>query len=400
MNVIDVVKKYIPYACDGIFVDLNKSHGSWVVDGEGKERLDMFSQYASQPIGWNDQRLRSQFYRFENVLGIKLANPEFYCREYADFLEIFASITPDFKHRFFIEGGTLGVENALKAAFDYKAQKLGVENTNWLDIIHFKDAFHGRSGYSLSLTNTFDPCKYKRFPKFNWTRVVNPKTIENEDEALFKIEDQIKSVAAIIIEPLFGEGGNIVVSKRFFEELRKICDEYDVMLIFDEVQTGIGLTGKMWAYEHYVKPDMICYGKKVQLGGFACTDKIDEVKNNVFVEKSRINSTWGGNIVDMVRSTILLEIIKKYDLVDNARIMGDYFLNQLKEKIPDHNPRGLGLMIGFDFEDNIKRNEFMVRFNEKVLAIKCGDKSIRFRPHLTIDRDEIDYCIRSIMECL
>jgi len=251
---------------------------------------------------------------------------------------------------FFIEGGALGVENALKAAFDWKVKKNIARNGEIGDVgsqvIHFEQCFHGRTGYTLSLTNTADPRKTAHFPKFNWPRIINPKITfpldEDNLESVKRVEkeaiDQIKSVikidgadiAAMIIEPIQGEGGDNFFRKEFLQTLREICDENEIILIFDEVQTGMGLTGKMWAWEHFdVTPDLMSFGKKTQVCGCVSSRRIDEVPDNVFKESSRINSTWGGNLTDMVRSVIYLEIIREENLLNAATENGKYLLSQL-----------------------------------------------------------------------
>jgi L-lysine 6-transaminase len=195
---------------------------------------------------------------------------------------------PDYlPHAFFISGGALAVENALKTAFDWKVRKnfaKGYSTERGHQIMHFREAFHGRSGYTLSMTNTADPRKTQYFPKFDWPRVLNPKVtfpLDEENLAQVKqaeetsinqikqaIKDNPDDIAAIIIEPIQGEGGDNHFRPEFFAALRTIADENDILLIFDEVQTGVGVTGKMWAYQHYgVEPDIVSFGKKtVQIG--------------------------------------------------------------------------------------------------------------------------------------
>src|SRR5262249_22653026 len=248
-------------------------------------------------------------------------------------------------HLFLVEGGALGIENALKAAFDWKVQKnfaRGYTVERGTQVIHFKQAFHGRSGYTLSLTNT-DPVKTQYFPKFSWPRIDNPKItfpLEGENlEAVIRAEklavaqieraflDNPDDIAALLIEPIQGEGGDNHFRPEFFGELRRLADTYDAMLIVDEVQAGVGITGKMWAHEHMgVKPDMLCFGKKLQMGGVMCGTRIHEVDTNVFRKSGRINSTWGGNLADMVRATAYLEIIQEEDLIGNAARMGEVLL--------------------------------------------------------------------------
>ncbi len=326
---------------------------------------------------------------------------------YHGFVSAFANITTDFSHHFFIEGGALAVENAIKAAFDYKAQKLNYseddDRTNGLDIVHLKEAFHGRSGYTLSLTNTGN-MKTKWFPKFNWTRIENPKTLnENfldcEQKSLSQIEEAVnkRDVAAILLETIQGEGGDNHFRTEYFAAIRELATKNDVILILDEVQTGMGMTGKMWAYEHYgIIPDMICFGKKSQVCGFCATDKINEVKNNVFKQSWRINSTWGGNLMDMLRARHIIEIIQEDKLVDNAHLVGEYFFNMLQGVDEIFNIRHKGLMIAFDFETSQRRDEVIDNLRGHMMALKCGEKAIRLRPHLTFSKQDAETAIEFI----
>lgn len=395
--------------------DLKNSHGSWFVDANtGKEYLDCYSLHASQPLGWNYPKLNEHKKKLTDVVFHNISNSDLYSAPYDDFVSAFANITTDFNHYFFVSGGALGVENALKAAFDWKAQKLGWDdyhndhNTDdQLDVIHLNEAFHGRSGYTLSLTNT-GVVKTKWYPKFQWTRILNPKVTEelnvhaletfSLDQAETALQD--KKVAAIILETIQGEGGDNHFRPEYFQALRNLADRYEAMLILDEVQTGVGLTGKMWAYEHFnIIPDMICFGKKTQVCGFCSTNRIDEVPNNVFKVSGRINSTWGGNLVDMVRATAYLKIIEEDNLVNNAKEVGDYFLKQLS-KLPLNNVRGRGLMVAFDLPTSEERDAFLTKLNERVFCLKCGQKSIRFRPHLTFTKDDVEVAVNAVKQLL
>jgi L-lysine 6-transaminase len=395
---------------EDIVVDTRRSHGSWLVAaGTGRPYLDCSSQFASQPLGWNHPRLVESARRLGRVALHKVANSDFYTRELGDFVAAFAGIAPDFQHFFFIEGGTLGVENALKAAFDWKSKKLGLtdDGNPVMDVIHLKEAFHGRSGYTLSLTNT-SPGKTSLFPKFPWTRIPNPKlkfpVVEQESaleaESLDLAEFALRSrpVAAIILETIQGEGGDNHFSPGYLHGLRDLATKYDAMLILDEVQTGVGLTGQMWAYQHFgIVPDMISFGKKSQVCGFCSTTRIDGVPNNVFRESGRINSTWGGNIVDMVRATIIFDVIRKECLVGNAAATGEYFLGKLLELPRISNVRGRGLMIAFDVED---RDQVLRNLRKTMTVLPCGQGSIRLRPHLTFSRGDADIAVEFIRQAV
>jgi len=346
------------------------------------------------------------------------ANSDIYTVEYAQFVSTFhrVAVPPEFTHLFFIQGGGLAVENALKTAFDWKVRRnlnSGLSERGNL-VIHFKEAFHGRTGYTMSLTNTADPKKWQYYPRFeNWPRVENPKahfpltgenlkkTRDAENRSLAEIKNILKNqgpdVAAILLEPIQGEGGDNHFTPEFWKQLRLLADQHDVMLIADEVQSGMGLTGKWWAYQHYgIVPDIVCFGKKSQVCGIMSTQRVDNVKDNVFHLPSRINSTWGGNLIDMVRCTRFLEIIEEDDLVKNAAVVGDYFLEKLRklqEKYPKSltNVRGKGLMVAFDcFSPEYSGKVVSTAYKKQLIALTCGTRTVRFRPPLDMSKKNID----------
>ena len=412
-----------------IIIDLKASQGSYIVDAKtGKVYLDFFTFVASSPVGMNHPKIIApEFLERLTVAAInKPSNSDIYTAEQADFLEAFARVAmPEYlPHAFFIEGGTLGVENALKAAFDWKIRKnfaRGYNEERGRQIIHFRQAFHGRSGYTLSMTNT-DPVKTDLFPKFPWPRVHNPAlrfplteerlraAQQEEEESVRQIKEAFRAnkddIAAIIIEPVQGEGGDNHFRPEFFRALRQLADENDAMLIIDEVQTGIGLTGKMWAHQHFVQPDMIAFGKKTQVCGFLCGRRIEEVKENVFAVSSRINSTWGGNLVDMVRAQKYLEIIEEENLVENARVMGVHLVGQLESIAREFpavvgNPRGLGMFAAFDAATPELRTTLRQKCYAKgLIVLPSGTNAVRFRPPLNVTREELDKGLGIIRESL
>src|SRR5207302_7099470 len=214
-------------------------------------------------------------------------------------------------------------------------------------------AFHGRTRYSMSLTNT-DPRKTDYFARFSWPRIIAPsvdfslpparrnqKAREQERLAEKQIMEVLgeksADIAAIIIEPIQGEGGDNHFRGEFLKTLRDICEENDILLIFDEVQCGMGITGRNWCCEHFgVLPDLLAFGKKAQVCGVMAGPRLDEVKDNCFRLPSRISSTWGGNFTDYVRSTHYLRIIETEQLVENARVQGEGFFAKLKELARRH----------------------------------------------------------------
>ncbi len=402
-----------------IIIDLKKSRGSYIVDAkDGKAYLDFFTFVASSPVGLNHPRMTTPEFleKLAYVAVNKPSNSDIYTAEQAEFLDTVERVAmPAYlPHIFFVEGGSLGIENALKAAFDWKVRKnfkKGYKEERGHQVIHFRQAFHGRSGYTLSLTNT-DPVKTDLYPKFKWPRILNPvvrfpineaslvKVKADEEIAIGQIKEAFRAnkddIAAIIIEPIQGEGGDNHFRTEFFQTLRQLADENEAMLILDEVQTGVAMTGKMWAHQHFVEPDMIAFGKKMQVCGFMCSKRIDEVPENVFTVPSRINSTWGGNLVDMVRAQKYLEIIEEEKLVDNARVVGEHLVNEMQAMAAEFpaivsNARGKGLFAAFDVSTPEIRTKIRSKSLEKGLIIlPSGERSIRFRPPLTVTKEEIN----------
>ena len=398
-------------------MDMEKSHGSWLVDErDGSEYLDMFSMFASGAVGYNHPDILAGKDRLAAAALYKPTLSDIYNVQYAEFVEAFSNTAiPEYlPHTFFIEGGALGVENALKVAFDWKVRKnmKNGKGEKGGKIIHFKQAFHGRTGYTLSLTNTTDPRKTMYFPKFDWPRIDIPKlsfpitdiVLENVEKNEKIAIDQIKSaisnnpddIAALIIEPIQGEGGDNHFRDDFFVALRQLCDENEMLFIMDEVQTGIGITGKWWAHQHNsVKPDIISFGKKTQVCGLLAGKRVEEVDKNVFSESSRINSTFGGNLADMVRFHIILEIIEKENLIENAKNMGAFLKNELQflsEEFPAYvtNSRGLGLFAAFDLPSQTERDKVIGGLlKNKLLMLPSGDDAIRFRPHLNVTSEDL-----------
>lgn len=430
------VGKYMEVRSHFNFVmDLEKSHGHYIVDSreftyddnnlkkltlEERTYLDMYTQFASWPIAYNHPELMDDNFlkTLSRVSVNKIASSDIITVEKTAYVKLMSELamTDGLDYMFLISGGALAVENALKASFDWKIRKnfargILLPETDY-KIAHFKEAFHGRTGYTMSLTNT-DIEKTKFFPKFeSWPRLTNPKItfpiekhlaeIERlEKQSLAELEESIRqnphSIAALIIETVQGEGGDNHFRPEFFASLRKITEEHDILLILDEVQAGCGLTGKFWAYQHTgIVPDILCFGKKMQVCGIlASRSKFNQVENHVFKATSRLNSTWGADLTDMVRASRLLYLIQKNDLVNNAAQMGDYFLKELQNLETEfrgliHNARGMGLMCAFDFYTPKFRAEFVSEMTKRrVLTLTCGARSIRLRPMLDVKKEHI-----------
>jgi L-lysine 6-transaminase len=410
--------------------DFEKSHGAWVHDARnGQEYLDFCMFFASNPIGYNHPGMKDpEFLKvLHRVAQLKPSLSDVYSVEYAGFVDAFARLAmpATMRHAFFVEGGALGVENALKTAFDWKVRRnraKGIPGERGQQVIHFRQAFHGRTGYTLSLTNT-DPVKTDLFPKFAWPRIENPglrfpvtaeverDVVAAEERALDQVEkaftDHPDDIAAVIIEPIQAEGGDVHFRPEFLQALQGKARRHEVFFIVDEVQTGVGITGKMWAHEHFgLEPDAIAFGKKMQVCGCMVGPLVDEEPENVFRVSSRINSTWGGGLTDMVRARRYLEIIHEEKLVDNARVVGERLLEDLRSLQQDlggvmTNARGRGLMIAFDLPTPDLRAQARKRMMANgLLLLACGVRSIRFRPPLNLARAEAHDAVEIVRKSL
>ncbi|BCI52056.1 L-lysine 6-transaminase [Mycolicibacterium litorale] len=410
-----------------LVLDLDRSSGSHLVDARtGKRYLDMFTFFASSALGMNHPALADEEFRAELAQAAvnKPSNSDVYSVPMARFVDTFARVLgdPALPHLFFVDGGALAVENALKVAFDWKSrlnESRGLPSELGTRVLHLRGAFHGRSGYTLSLTNT-DPNKVARFPKFDWPRIDAPylrpgldadavARLEAESlrQARAAFEAHPHDIACFIAEPIQGEGGDRHFRPEFFAAMRALCDEYDALLIVDEVQTGCGITGTPWAYQQLgIVADVVAFGKKTQVCGVMAGRRVDEVAENVFAVSSRINSTWGGNLADMVRARRILEVIESDGLVAHAADAGAHLLSRLRTLAAEfpgvvRDVRGRGLMCAFSLPTTAERDALIRRLWERgVIMLASGVDSVRFRPALTVSRAEIDDAVEAIRHAL
>lgn len=411
-------------------LDVVDSHGVEFYDEvDGKRYLDFFGFYASNALGMNHPKLTEDadfLERLKEAALNKITNSDIRTVHMARFLKTFERVAmPDYlPYAFFISGGALAVENALKTAFDWKVRKnflKGYRREVGHQVMHFDQAFHGRSGYTLSLTNTADPRKTMYFPMFDWPRISNPKITFPLEEHLEEVEKRERlslaqakhyfhksadEIACIIIEPIQGEGGDNHFRREFLQALKDLCLENDALLIFDEVQTGVGITGSFWAHQAIgVEPDIISFGKKTQVCGILAGRRLDEVEDHVFQVPSRINSTWGGNLVDMVRFDRIMEVMEEDNLVEHAGTVGAYLkerLHGIAAQCPSiRNVRGRGLMCAFDLPSKEFRNRVLQKcYEDGLIILGCGIRSIRFRSPLTISEAHIDQGIDLLMQSI
>ncbi|HVM28142.1 MAG TPA: L-lysine 6-transaminase [Mycobacteriales bacterium] len=397
-----------------LVLDLAASRGSTLVDArDGTRYLDLFTFFASSALGMNDPALADDPLFREELLEAALnkpSNSDVYSVPMARFVETFARVLgdPALPHLFFVEGGALAVENALKVAFDWKSRRneaAGRDPALGSRVLHLEHAFHGRSGYTMSLTNT-DPNKVARFPTFDWPRIPAPYLSEGRDVAAAErtalaaaraaFERHPHDIACFLMEPVQGEGGDHHFRPEFLQAMHALCVEHDALFVLDEVQTGCGLTGTAWAYQQLgVQPDVVAFGKKTQVCGVMAGGRVDDVAENVFAVGSRINSTWGGSLTDMVRARRILEVVERDGLIARARALEPVLLGLLRDLASRHasvtDVRGRGLMCALTLPERAGRDAVLdrLRDHEHVLLLGCGTRSIRFRPALTVTEDEL-----------
>ena len=341
-DVLKTLEEHILMDGFRIVFDFELSRGSYLFDAVTLHRLiDFYGFFGSVPVGFQHPHFDKPEVQKELLRAstTKIANSDVYSEAYADFVEIFTRVAPlpPLSRYLFIEGGALAIENCLKAAMDWKVRKnmAAGNGERGTEILHFRHAFHGRSGYTMSLTNT-DPRKTDLFAKFNWPRVSTPsidfalpeaereadviaREKKSEAEIMKFIGERGIDIAAIIIEPIQGEGGDNHFRGEWLRTLRRICDENEMLLIFDEVQCGMGTTGRNWCCEHFdVKPDLMAFGKKVQVCGVIAGPRLDEVKDNAFRLPSRIEFNLGRQLHRHGALEAFLQIVEEENLVENA----------------------------------------------------------------------------------
>jgi L-lysine 6-transaminase len=409
-----------------IVLDTAASRGSWLVDArDGTRYLDVFTFYASSPLGMNhpglvaDEAFRAEL--LEAAMN-KPANSDVYTVAMARFVDVLDRVLgdPALPHWFFVEGGAAAVENALKVAFDWKSRHNAAHGRAAAGgrALHLTGAFHGRSGYTMSLTNT-DPAKVARFPHFDWPRIAAPivrhpladhaaDLARQEGEALCQAAAAFArhphDIACVIAEPIQGEGGDNHLRPQFLQALQEMAHANDALFVLDEVQTGAGVTGHAWAHQGMgLEPDVIAFGKKLQVCGIMAGRRVDEVADNVFTVSSRINSTWGGNLTDMVRARRILEVIESEGLIAAAVGKGAHLLQRLEDLRDRHpalvtNVRGRGLLCAIDMPGTADRDRVTRRLmeDEHVMMLGCGDRTLRFRPSLAVTIAELDAAVDAL----
>jgi len=365
-----------------IDVNFKKSSGSYLFDNRTQRKyLDFFGMYASLPLGYNHKVFKTEEFKTEILTAstFKLNNCEFISKETIDFDKEFVKFVNDnyYKNFHYACTGALAVEAAIKTCI----HKSGYKNPN---IVSFKNSFHGINSLSGFVTDRFWPAnnKLSGLPQDFSTKL---------NCELNEVEHYLKRnfVTCVLVEPIQCSAGDIHHETAFFVGLRYLCDKYNIPLVFDEIQVGFGGTGKLWYYQHTgINPDIVIFGKKTQLSGIMVNNKYSGIFNRDSI--TRLEATWDGNVLDMIRCKYIIKAYNRYNIVKNAKERGDTLLNNLKKIKGIENPRGKGLIVGFDLNSSEKRDIFFDRlYSNGFLSNKTGKKSIRLRPALSIN----DYTI-------
>lgn len=392
-----------------IRIDFEKSHDAYIYDkSRYRYFLDFFGQYSTLPLGYNHPIFYSKEFReaYSRIANFKVVNGELISDEWDEFYKNFT------KHEgmnhydkfYFCCTGALAVETAIKTAIDYN----GKDNPL---ILGLKESFHGINGYASFITDDFPPIdkKLKGFPTANWCKSLNnPKYVwENGEINIQKTQDRAKqfkhefeayianyNVAALFIEPIQSTYGDNYFPKEWFEEVRMMCDKYDICLIFDEIQTGFGATGKMWYYQHLgIEPDIVCFGKKSQTSGVMVKERFGKI----FETLVRLEATWDSDLVDQVRCNYILQAYDQYHILENVRRRGQELLDGLKQIEQVKNARGIGLIVAFDLENHEAQENFAKNaFELGLLFNKTRDTTIRLRPNLNITHLDVQEALKII----
>ncbi|MEI7576756.1 MAG: aminotransferase class III-fold pyridoxal phosphate-dependent enzyme [Armatimonadota bacterium] len=406
-----VIAEPYPFA-----VDIEKCHGMTLVTVDGQELFDWAGYYGSKLIAHNHPGLYEPEYlkRLQVAANNKIANPDFLTKECLDYYRLIYQNAPEvMKNKdlevYVVNSGAEAVENMMKymvAKYNQKCLVAGKMPGN-RRFIYFDRAFHGRTVFALGVTETVDPVATKDFvglgmggniklpfPSFNsdWTEGEN---MANASKVLSQLESILQSmsedIVGLIMEPIQGAGGNRVALPSFFRGLSELCNKYEIYLAFDEVQTGLGPTGKMWAIDHFDlphRPIAVASGKKWGNGLLYMAESLEDI--------GILDSTWGGNTADMVRVCREVEIVKQEGLIERAAVNGALLSDGLKKVIARYafaeNVRGMGLYQGFSLDTDERKAKLVRAAREQfdLLLLGAGNRSIRTRPNLSVTAEDIE----------
>ncbi|WP_435193967.1 aspartate aminotransferase family protein [Natronomonas sp. EA1] len=408
------------YVYEFVWDILEDAAGPFCTDADGNVLLDFTSHVGAAPLGYNNPKILDPMAEFELVDPLKIAGQDFYTTagdpdspEFPGPAELMDRLVDATSHydmdtAFLSNSGAEAVENGIKICYDDTGGKYGIT---------FEGAFHGRTLGALSLNRSKEVYR-RKYPEIvgihdapfcddtgctpatcscgffagdtsQLRRMLHPeKGYVNADE-----------VAFLIMEPIQGEGGYRFPSDAFMQEVADLCAEHDILLVADEIQSGMGRTGKLWGADHYpIEPDVITAAKGLRVGATVA-------KKEVFPdEKSRLSSTWGaGAILDTMQGALTFDAIHEYDLLQNATDRGEQAKRRLREvDLPTvEDVRGLGLMLAVEFDSKERRNAVMDACLQRgLLTLGCGYKTLRLLPPLDVTEREIDLACEILVEAI
>ncbi|MFH1684711.1 MAG: aspartate aminotransferase family protein [Candidatus Micrarchaeota archaeon] len=364
------------------FVQSRGGYGCYFDDIDGNRYLDFGSQICTNPLGYNHPDISLVLEGLGTFSPVKLAGQDFTVPEHLEMLEELIKITPgNLDSAMLVNSGAEAVENCIKLALRSRSSaKYGVS---------FESAFHGRTLGALSMTNS------KSVHKKNILEIPTKRLPfdTSSQEKLIRLIDQeggSEKIGFVIVEAIQGEGGYRVADPKMMKDLRKTTKQYDIPLICDEVQAGLGRTGKWWAYENFgIVPDIMSSAKALQIGAAIANRK------KFSVDPGAISSTWGGgSIIDLAIGLQTIKTIKKRKLLENVRHMGALLKKGLVEIAKEHrvmsNVRGIGLMLAFDVVDKKTRNSMILEMLKRgVVVLGTGNRGIRVIPSYIVGSEEI-----------
>ena len=378
-----------------IKIDFEKSHGSYIFDKNTKKSfLDFFGMYASLPLGYNHPFLTSDSFKEEVIRcsHVKVTNCEFISSETEEFDMEFSKFCGRgvYSNFHYCSTGALAVEAAIKTSLHYKEYHVP-------NILSFKNSFHGVNSYGGFVTDRFFSSKkrLKGLPEMFSTKCnYDLKEVESY------LADESSPVTCVLVEPIQCTAGDIYHSHEFFNGIRKLCDDYDVPLVFDEIQIGFGTTGKLWFFEHLdIVPDIVIFGKKSQVSGMMTTDKLSGIFD--YENIPRLEVTWNSDTLDMIRSKYIIRAFKVLNVLGNVEKRGEQITRYLSKLEGLSGLRSQGLIIGFDLKDITTRDRFIsVLHNKGMICNSTGERSIRLRPNLCLTEADADAGCKLIEQSL
>jgi len=390
-DIINTAESHLIHTYNRYQIAFDHGQGVYLYDNDGREYLDFCAGIAVFALGYGNEN-------YNNALKAQIdkiihTSNYYYTEPMAKAAKLLTEAA-GMKKVFFTNSGTEAVEGALKIAKKYGYLSDG---RNDHEVIAMEHSFHGRSMGALSVTGN---AHYREAfgPLIPGIRFANYNDI---DSVKALVNDR---TSAIILETVQGEGGIRPADKAFIEEIRKICDEKDLLLILDEIQCGMGRTGTMFAYEQYgVKPDVVTVAKAVgcgvPLGAFMVNDKTEGV-----LVPGDHGSTYGGNPLASAACVNVLEQFKELNLLDHVKEVGAYLyeaLEALKQEIPaivDH--RGMGLIQGIELSEDVKAGEVVKKAHENgLILISAGCNVVRFIPPLIVEKEHVDKMIEILKTC-